>query len=745
MSDPLPALRRDLQAIARLERGRATYLFEHPESGAVVELGEREHFLCQQLDGATDAGEIARRYHRRFGASLGRRAVEALVRQLARQDLLEGDVGALRQRTIPEWLDPEELMVVKRFCWRGADRVLGRLSHASGLLFGPPAGWLGAALVLWALRIVYVRGDELLGAIGWRWGYAFFLGLVLPSCLLVRSVRSLVHALKTKRAGRNVSQAGLALLYYVLPFFYCDWSSDLVWVRGRARRARMVLVGLYSQLVLWAVGAVSWHLTTPGTLANEIWLAFMLSAALTLVLLSANPLVMMEGYALLINWLGVPRLRERALAMFGALVSCGPSPEAMSLGPRLLFALYGGLTFLYAVVMVAVHLWLSWLWLTDAFEGTGALLTVAIALYMLQRPILAWLRRRRFVRLLLGQGASPLVWTARGAVAAALALIGLMPCHYDTGGPFTILPQREHEIHTEFDGMVAEVLVREGESVTAGQPVARLRQPDPATALEMARSRLRATRAEIRLLEAGARPEAVERAESTVRIAQAKVSWSAPLAGRYAELYHESAVSAQERETALWLRDADEAELEETRAGLALVRSPARSQQIEALEARARRYEAQIADYQEQTLLLTLRSPIDGVVVTPRVSDAVGRVLEAGDLLATVAETRSVRTEISVPEATIAEVVLGAPVRIAAWATADRHLVGRVAAIAPVGERSGEGTIVRVIAEFPNAGGLLRPRMTGYAKITSAPRPLFRVVLAPVARFVRVRLWSWIP
>ncbi len=745
MIDPIPAFRRDLNVVARNQGESARYLVEHPVSGAIIELGEVEYFLCTQMDGITTAGEIARRHDERFGRALPVRQIEALVRQLDQYELLERGDRPLRRRTFPEWIDPERFLVVKHFRWRGADRFMERLARAASPLFSRSAALLAAAAVVWAIHILYTRWDPFLSAIGSRWGYEYFLAVILPGCLVVRSARSLAHGLKAKREGGRIPAAGLALLYYLLPSFYCDWWSDVVWTRDKSRRYRMILAGLYFQLVLWATGTLGWWLSRPDSLANDLWLGLALSSALTLLLLSANPLVMMEGYALLLNWLEIPRLRERALAVFGAWAFLQPPPEAMRFRERLLFGLYGGLVTLYAAAMVALHLWLAWLWLTEAFEGAGALITFGIALYMLQRPILDSLGRLRAVRWLFARRAGAPQWAARIALAGGLVSLALLPCHYETGGAFTILPGRRHEVRTQIEGMIERVFVREGDGVEAGQPIARLRQPDPATGLEMARARLRETRAAIRLLLAGAKAEAVERAAASVREAETKLSWSDPRATRYAELHEQKLLSRQELDDAQWIRDGDWSELEEARAQLALVASEARAEQIEALEARARKYEAQIEDYETQIALSELTSPASGRILTPHIDRAVGRYLKAGDLFATIGDTRTVLARVDVPEGSARDVAVGAPVRLVAWSEPDQKIEGRVIGVAPVATPAEGGPVVRVTTEIPDAGGVIRPEMTGFAKVAVGTRPLGQVLFWKIVRFVRVRVWSWIP
>jgi putative peptide zinc metalloprotease protein len=57
----------------------------------------------------------------------------------------------------------------------------------------------------------------------------------------------------------------------------------------------------------------------------------------------------------------------------------------------------------------------------------------------------------------------------------------------------------------------------------------------------------------------------------------------------------------------------------------------------------------------------------------------------------------------------------------------------------------GVGAVVRVVAQIPNPDGLLRPRMSGYAKVQTVEMPVWVSFTRALARFVLVELWSWIP
>ncbi|MEI8167573.1 MAG: efflux RND transporter periplasmic adaptor subunit [Chloroflexales bacterium] len=84
-----------------------------------------------------------------------------------------------------------------------------------------------------------------------------------------------------------------------------------------------------------------------------------------------------------------------------------------------------------------------------------------------------------------------------------------------------VLPTRDADLRFELPGTVAELLVAEGDTVAAGAPLARLDTASLEAAVEQARATLDEASAQLELLQAGARPEAVAAAEAQVAQAQA--------------------------------------------------------------------------------------------------------------------------------------------------------------------------------------------------------------------------------
>jgi hypothetical protein len=51
--------------------------------------------------------------------------------------------------------------------------------------------------------------------------------------------------------------------------------------------------------------------------------------------------------------------------------------------------------------------------------------------------------------------------------------------------------------------------------------------------------------------------------------------------------------------------------------------------------------------------------------------------------------------------------------------------------------------MIRVMTEIDNRSRLLKPEMTGSAKIYCGTRRVFELAMRRIARYVRVEFWSW--
>ena len=107
---------------------------------------------------------------------------------------------------------------------------------------------------------------------------------------------------------------------------------------------------------------------------------------------------------------------------------------------------------------------------------------------------------------------------------------------------------------------------------------------------------------------------------------------------------------------------------------------------------------------------------------------------------------RTVTAEIGVSEKDISDVRVGQPVVLKARAYPWTTFHGTVTSIAPVATKPDDGQPARtvvVVTQLDNAALLLKPEMTGNAKIYAGERRLLDLVTRRLTRYVRVEFWSW--
>jgi len=111
-----------------------------------------------------------------------------------------------------------------------------------------------------------------------------------------------------------------------------------------------------------------------------------------------------------------------------------------------------------------------------------------------------------------------------------------------------------------------------------------------------------------------------------------------------------------------------------------------------------------------------------------------------------VHELRSVRAEIAISEKDISDVRVGQQVVLKARAYPENKFDGEVMSIAPIATREDDGQsarTIRVVTQLENPSLLLKPEMTGTAKIYAGRRRLIDLMTRRLARYVRVEFWSW--
>jgi multidrug resistance efflux pump len=326
-----------------------------------------------------------------------------------------------------------------------------------------------------------------------------------------------------------------------------------------------------------------------------------------------------------------------------------------------------------------------------------------------------------------------------GAVVLALTVI-TYPLKVTS--PADIRALNRSDVRSMVAGVITSVARREGELVKSGDTLAVLDKRDLQARMAMLEAQKAQATAELSKLKTGNRPEEIRRAggaysqrANALRFAQTKLT-------RTKKLIASGLASQEDLDSAKFEVEARTRELVSAKAEVDLLKAGARSEDVLAKQAELHRIEAEIELAQSDLLRTEIKSPIDGVLITPRFNEHVGKAVKLGDPVAEVADLSRMRVSVNVPESEIDAVELGQPVVLKVKSYPDREFHGKVDFIAAAATSTGEQKEVRVVlvaVHVANDEGLLRDEMTGFAEVNCGDRPLLTLISRRVIRWVRVR------
>lgn len=310
--------RNDLECLPQSWRGEAVWAVKDPVALRYFHLREEAWWLLGQLDGATGFGRIQDAYARRFAPSrLSLEQLRAMVARFHNDGLVvaetarQGDELLRRARKLrsrqrrDRWTSPLAI----RFRGLDPNAFLNRLYPLVRWLFSWWFLSFGALVAVSAMLLVAVRFDTLLARLPER---AIFLSpanifWLAVTLAGVKIVHELGHALACKHFGRECRELGLMLLVFT-PCLYCN-VSDAWMLSSKWQRAAVGAAGIFVEVLLASVCTFLWWFSQPG-LFNALCLNTMCVCSVSTLLLNGNPLLRYDGYYVLSDLVETPNLAQ---------------------------------------------------------------------------------------------------------------------------------------------------------------------------------------------------------------------------------------------------------------------------------------------------------------------------------------------------------------------------------------------------------------------------------------------------
>jgi multidrug resistance efflux pump len=356
-----------------------------------------------------------------------------------------------------------------------------------------------------------------------------------------------------------------------------------------------------------------------------------------------------------------------------------------------------------------------------------------------------------------------LAWAA--AAAGALVYVFKGYTELSVTGPFTVLPEHNADVRAEVEGIIESVRTDEGTFVQTGALIARMSDKDLRAELAKTNADIEQARALLRKQEAGPTQAEIDIAKAAAARAADASTYAQAKLDRISPLFKAGRVSGQEFDDAQEQARLTANDRAAADGQLRLVTAGTRPEDVDATKAQIDGLATHASLVAAQLKGLDILSPATGVVATPsRELHALrGQHVNKGDLIAKVYTVKTVTAQMSVGEKELADVHVGLPVLLRARAYPDVVFHGTVTAIATAAEgmssntspvsgstppgttpAAGAGNAFVVTTEIDNSAGVLKPGMTGLAKISDGRRRVADVLWQRVERTLKVEVWSWL-
>jgi putative peptide zinc metalloprotease protein len=312
----------EVAALRSNVRRSTTYVVKNRLTEKYIELSEAENFLWERMNGRTSVEELAVAYVLEYGA-FDFDIIHTLIDKLQRAELLTmRPVSRLREVLARNRRNPAAraaeatLKALERLTVgsRSAHDAFARVYRYGAFLIFSPVG-LGLLVLATALGVKGVReiwydsGDLYAG-----FGKHPVLAIVLVKLFFFLTLIShqMLHALALVHYGRRVKEFGFTMLHGFLPTFYADVTDVFM----GSRRARIV-AGISGPLVHLFLGSLYVYLASqcgPGLLKSFLVASAIIQSQSLFFSLYPFCFLEMDGYHVLVDWLGLPRLKSESMA-----------------------------------------------------------------------------------------------------------------------------------------------------------------------------------------------------------------------------------------------------------------------------------------------------------------------------------------------------------------------------------------------------------------------------------------------
>jgi putative peptide zinc metalloprotease protein len=297
----------------------------------------------------------------------------------------------------------------------------------------------------------------------------YFIALVF-----IKIIHELGHAYTATRFGSKVASMGVALLV-MLPVLYTD-TTDAWRINSRKQRLLIGAGGMFAELYLAVIFTLLWSFLPDGLLRSAAFIIATTSWIMSLAI-NLNILMRFDGYYILSDLLGVENLQERSFALGKwrlrellfdlGTVAPGNYPPLV----RRKLIIYAWSVWVYrfflflGIALLVYHFF---------FKALGLLLFAVEIVWFIVTPVMKEVSVWKEMKEQIQDSKRYRLTTVLCFIVLSLFFI---PWNTRISTPAILHATNKAAIHSVSPGIIKEVFVKEGDELTAGQPVLVLDSP----------------------------------------------------------------------------------------------------------------------------------------------------------------------------------------------------------------------------------------------------------------------------
>lgn len=228
------------------------------------------------------------------------------------------------------------------------------------------------------------------------------------------------------------------------------------------------------------------------------------------------------------------------------------------------------------------------------------------------------------------------------------------------------------------DGVIAEIRVREGQRVRAGDVLAVIDRQDLSAELSAARAAAESTRQSRTRLVRGSRDEERRHAQAEVNAVEAVVKQAQLRYNRYEELFQKGVISADQRDEARRDLDVSEANLRAALQHEGLVNAPPLPEELQRADAEVTAADERVRNVTERLSKCFVKAPISCTVLKTFMKPGETFSTFTPQPILSLADTSRMRVRAEVDEHDLGRIRVGQQVIIRSEAFNGKTLTGRV-------------------------------------------------------------------